>query len=110
MLVLRGHYYYLKGEKKEGGQNRVVNRRYKCKPYFLENASTVRFYRLRTKFKTQNGKGKTPTIEKAKSESRTALLLRTEMSILRDAKMRPLFKEAIVTKLAVTQSTRRRYQ
>ena len=39
--------------------------------------------------------------------SRTALLLRTEMSILRDDKMRPLFQEAIVTKLAVTQSTTR---
>ena len=37
----------------------------------------------------------------------TPLLLRTEMSILRDDKMRPLFKEAIVTKLAVTQSTTR---
>ena len=34
---------------------------------------------------------------------RTALLLRTEMSILRDDTMRPLFQEAIVTKLAVTQ-------
>lgn len=41
------------------------------------------------------------------AESRTALLLRTEMSILRDDKMRPLFQEAIVTKLAVTQSTTR---
>ena len=39
--------------------------------------------------------------------ARTALLLRTEMSILRDDKMRPLFQEAIVTKLAVTQSTTR---
>ena len=39
--------------------------------------------------------------------ARTALLLRTEMSILRDDKMRPLFKEAIVTKLEVTQSTTR---
>ena len=29
------------------------------------------------------------------------------MSILRDDKMRPLFQEAIVTKLAVTQSTTR---
>ena len=29
------------------------------------------------------------------------------MSILRDDKMRPLFKEAIVTKLVVTQSTTR---
>ena len=29
------------------------------------------------------------------------------MSILRDAKMRPLFQEAIVTKLTVTQSTTR---
>ena len=38
---------------------------------------------------------------------RTALLLRTEMSIFRDDKMRPLFKEAIVTKPAVTQSTTR---
>ena len=38
---------------------------------------------------------------------RTALLLRTEMSILRDDKMRPLFQEVIVTKLAVTQSTTR---
>ena len=37
--------------------------------------------------------------------TRTALLLRTEMSILRDDKMRPLFQVAIVTKLAVTQST-----
>ena len=34
----------------------------------------------------------------------TALLLRTGMSILRDDKMRPLFQEAIVTKLVVTQS------
>ena len=34
-------------------------------------------------------------------------ILRTEMSILRDDKMRPLFKEVIVTKLAVTQSTTR---
>ena len=32
---------------------------------------------------------------------------RTEMSILRDDKMRPLFQEAIVTKLAVAQSTTR---
>ena len=40
-------------------------------------------------------------------QPRTALLLRTEMSILRDDKMRPLFQEAIVTKLAVTQSTTR---
>ena len=39
--------------------------------------------------------------------ARTTLLLWTEMSILRDDKMRPLFKEAIVTKLAVTQSTTR---
>ena len=38
---------------------------------------------------------------------RTALLLRTEMSILRVDKMRPLFQEAFVTKLAVTQSTTR---
>ena len=35
------------------------------------------------------------------------VLLRTEISILRDDKMRPLFQEAIVTKLAVTQSTTR---
>ena len=35
------------------------------------------------------------------------LLLRTEMSILRVDKMRPLFQEVIVTKLAVTQSTTR---
>ena len=34
-------------------------------------------------------------------------ILRTEMSILRDDKMRPLFQEAIVTKLAVAQSTTR---
>ena len=39
------------------------------------------------------------------TQPRTALLLRTEMSTLRDDKMRPLFKEAIVTRLAVTQST-----
>ena len=39
------------------------------------------------------------------AKTRTALLLRTEMSILRDDKMRPLFQEAIVTKLAVTHST-----
>ena len=39
--------------------------------------------------------------------ARTALLLRKEMSILRDDKMRPLFKEAIVTKLTVIQSTAR---
>ena len=38
---------------------------------------------------------------------RTALLLRTEMSILRVDNMRPLFQEVIVTKLAVTQSTTR---
>ena len=38
---------------------------------------------------------------------RTALSLSTEMSILRDDKMRPLFQEAIVTKLEVTQSTTR---
>ena len=36
-------------------------------------------------------------------QSRTAVLLRTEMSILRDDKMRPLFQEAIVTKLVVSQ-------
>ena len=36
--------------------------------------------------------------------SRTALLLRTEMSILRDDKIRPRFQEAVVTKQAVTQS------
>ena len=40
-------------------------------------------------------------------EVRTALLLRTEMRILRDNKMRPLFQEAIVTELAVPQSTTR---
>ena len=34
-------------------------------------------------------------------------ILRTEMSILRDDKMRPLFQEAIVNKLAVTRSTTR---
>ena len=39
--------------------------------------------------------------------SRTALLLRIEMNILRVDKMRPLFQEAIVTKLAVTQRTTR---
>ena len=39
--------------------------------------------------------------------ARTALLLRTEMSILRVDKMRPLFQEAIVTKLLVTQNTTR---
>jgi len=38
---------------------------------------------------------------------RTALLLRTEMSILRDDKMRPLFKEEFVTKPVVTLSTTR---
>ena len=38
---------------------------------------------------------------------RTALLLRTEMSILSEDKMRPLSREAIVTKLAVAQSTTR---
>ena len=38
---------------------------------------------------------------------RTALLRRTEMSILSEDKMRPLSREAIVTKLAVTQSTTR---
>ena len=36
--------------------------------------------------------------------SRTALLLRTEVNILRVDKMRPLFQEAVVTKLVVTQS------
>ena len=41
------------------------------------------------------------------TEARTALLLGTEMSILRVDKMRPLFQEVIVTKLAVTQSTTR---
>ena len=41
------------------------------------------------------------------AQPRTALLLRTEMSILRVDKMRPLFQEAIVTKLSVTQSTTR---
>ena len=40
-------------------------------------------------------------------EVRTALLLRTEMRILRDNKMRPLFQEAIVTELAVPKSTTR---
>ena len=35
--------------------------------------------------------------------TRTAKLLRTEMSILRMDKMRPLFQEEIVTELAVTQ-------
>ena len=39
--------------------------------------------------------------------SRTALLLRIEMNILRVDKMRPLFQEAIVAKLAVTQRTTR---
>lgn len=33
--------------------------------------------------------------------------IRTEMRILRDDKMRPLFKEVIVTKLALPQSTTR---
>ena len=42
------------------------------------------------------------------NEPRIALILRTEMSILRDDKIRPLFlREAIVTKLAVTQSSTR---
>ena len=39
--------------------------------------------------------------------TRTASLLRIEMSILRVDKMRPLFQEVIVTELAVTQSTTR---
>ena len=47
------------------------------------------------------------TFADRRGPTRTALFLRTEMSILRDDKMRPLFQEAIVTKLAVTQSTTR---
>ena len=39
--------------------------------------------------------------------ARAALLLRTEMSILRVDKIKQLLLEAIVTKLAVTQSTTR---
>ena len=35
-------------------------------------------------------------------KARTALLLRTEMNVLRDDRMRPLFQEAIVTKRVVT--------
>ena len=39
--------------------------------------------------------------------ARAAILLRTEMSILRVDKTRPLFQKATVTKLKVTQSTTR---
>ena len=57
--------------------------------------------RKRPKYK---GRLSNDSSEKLYSLARTAVLLRTEMSILRDDRMRPLFQEAIVTKLAVTQS------
>ena len=37
--------------------------------------------------------------------AKVSFITQDEMSILRDDKMRPLFQEVIVTKLAVTQST-----
>ena len=45
-----------------------------------------------------------PLIIDPSGQARTALFLRTEKRYLRDDKMRPLFQEAIVTKLLVTQS------
>ena len=40
------------------------------------------------------------------SRARTASSLRTELRILRDDKKRPLFQDAIVTNLVVTQGTK----
>ena len=51
--------------------------------------------------------GKNVSYGQSTDEARTAKLLRTEMSTLRDDKMRPLFQEAIVTNLVVTHSTTR---
>ena len=68
---------------------------YKCKDaqeeIIIENSDAVKFL-----------DGGSRYILCVCSQPRTALSLRTEMSILRDGKKGPLFQEVIVTNLVVT--------
>ena len=57
-------------------------------------------------FKTNNAFSHNIRVGLTMRWARDSFITPDWMSILRDDKMRPLFQEAIVTKLAVTQSTK----
>ena len=101
-------WYVRKGLKEYSGADEMTNRWY-CEIFCCQSADLSRVNMI---WKTQSksisgGESYQKILSILWVKPRTALLLRTEMSILRVDKMRLLFQEAIVTKLSVTQSTTR---